>query len=398
MMYVLMCWISPTRRKWYDQNPSQDTLASLAAASAILANPNEKRGPSRPKQHKRSHSNMLRSMVGGSKRTDEEARITVHISDILGRQKYIIKLCRALMLFGAPTHRLEEYLRMMARVLEIQGQFLYLPGCMIISFDDIATHTTEVKLVRAPQAVNLGKLKDTHEIYKEVLHDVISVGEATARLDQMLNEVERKLYVWSRVFMYGVASATVAPFAFNGRWIDLPICFILGCLVGWLQLIVAPMSDVYRPLSEVGAAVLTSFAARAFGSIQYQGEDLFCFSALAQSAIVLILPGYLVLCAALELQSQALIPGSIRMVYAIIYSLFLGFGITIGTAVWGLIDSSATSSTTCSNGLNTYWHFLFVPIFAFCLTYINHAKWKQMPVMVCWLFLNPLPRVITVAT
>lgn len=55
---------------------------------------------------------------------------------------------------------------MSARVLEIDGQFLYIPGCMIISFDDVSTHTTEVKLVKAPQGVDLGKLKDIHEIYK----------------------------------------------------------------------------------------------------------------------------------------------------------------------------------------------------------------------------------------
>jgi uncharacterized membrane protein YjjP (DUF1212 family) len=55
-----------------------------------------------------------------------------------------------------------------ARVLEIDGQFLYIPGCMIISFDDASTHTTEVKLVKSVQGVDLGKLKDVHEIYKEV--------------------------------------------------------------------------------------------------------------------------------------------------------------------------------------------------------------------------------------
>ena len=67
-------------------------------------------------------------------------------------------------------------MRMTARVLEIDGQFLYLPGCMIISFDDASTHTTEVKLVRSTQGVDLGKLRDTHEIYKEVVHDVVGVG------------------------------------------------------------------------------------------------------------------------------------------------------------------------------------------------------------------------------
>ncbi|KAK9768941.1 putative Threonine/serine exporter-like N-terminal domain-containing protein [Seiridium cardinale] len=371
---------TPTRRKWYDQNGSTSTLASLAAASAILANPNEKRhhNPARPK-HKKTPSGKIRSMMSNRPRMEEEARITIHVANILKRQEFIIKLCKALMMYGAPTHRLEEYLRMMARFLEIDGQFLYLPGCMIISFDDMSTHTTEVKIIRSQQGVNLGKLKDAHEIYKEVLHAVVEVDEAIARLDELL-KAKDKFNPWLRVLMYGFASATVAPFAFSARPIDMPICFLLGSFLGFLQLIVAPKSDVYNNVFEIGAAVVTSFLARAFGSIR--GGELFCFSAIAQSSICLILPGYLVLCAALELQSRAIVPGSIRMVYAIIYSLFLGFGITIGTAIYGWIDENATSSTSCSNTIDTHWNFLFVPAFAFCLTYVNQAKWKQMPVMI----------------
>ncbi|KAK6221596.1 hypothetical protein LQW54_001368 [Pestalotiopsis sp. IQ-011] len=380
--------VTPTRRKWYDQNNgSSSTLASLAAASAILANPNEKRhrnpaGPSGSQtprhKHKRSASGKFRGMVGRP-RMEEEARITIHVANILKRQEFIIKLCRALMMYGAPTHRLEEYLRMMARFLEIDGQFLYLPACMIISFDDMSTHTTEVKIIRSAQGVNLGKLKDAHEIYKEVLHAVIEVDEAIARLDELIKGKDH-FPPWTRVLMYGLASATVAPFAFDGRPIDMPICFLLGSFIGFLQLIVAPRSDVVNNVFEIGAAVVTSFIARAFGSIR--GGELFCFSAIAQSSICLILPGYLVLCAALELQSKAIVPGSIRMVYAIIYSLFLGFGITIGTAIYGWIDDNATSETSCKNTLDSHWNFAFVPAFAFCLTYVNQAKWKQMPVMV----------------
>jgi uncharacterized membrane protein YjjP (DUF1212 family) len=44
-------------------------------------------------------------------------------------------------------------MRMTARVLEIESSYLYLPGTMIVSFDDTTTHTTEVKLVRASQGV-----------------------------------------------------------------------------------------------------------------------------------------------------------------------------------------------------------------------------------------------------
>lgn len=59
-----------------------------------------------------------------------------------------VKLCRLLIRYGAPTHRLESYMRTSAYSLGIGGQFLYIPGCMIISFDDENTHTAEVKLVR----------------------------------------------------------------------------------------------------------------------------------------------------------------------------------------------------------------------------------------------------------
>ncbi|RYP21525.1 hypothetical protein DL765_002161 [Monosporascus sp. GIB2] len=388
--------VTPTRRRWYDQNKSQDTLANLVEASARLGSfaatpgarpsvvspqdsgtpPDSQGRPKRPK-HKRTHSN--RFMNFGRPRMEDEIKITIHIAETLSRQKYIIKLCRALMLFGAPTHRLEEYLQMTARVLEIDGQFLYLPGCMIISFDDRSTHTTEVKIVRSAQGIELGKLKDVHEIYKEVLHDVISVDEATDRLSKVM-ESKDKYHRWLRVMVFGLASATVAPFGFEGRLIDMPMCFLLGCFVGWLQLIVAPASTVYNNVFEVTATIVTSFAARALGSIR--GGGLFCFSAMAQSSIALILPGWLVLCSALELQSKALVPGSIRMVFAIIYSLFLGFGITVGTVLYGLIDRNAVSETHCRDPMPSFMNFLFVPLFTLCLAFVNQAKWKQMPVQV----------------
>lgn len=208
-------------RKWYNHKThSQDTLAGLIEASAILGAQGgiqspRKQGTSRPGMPKKSHSGKLidsaMSRMTGKPRLEDEIRITIHIAETLSRQKYLLKLCRALMSYGAPTHRLEEYMKMSSRVLEIDGQFLYIPGCMIISFDDVTTHTTEVKLVRSTQGVDLGKLKDIHEIYKEVVHDIIGVEEATQRLDLIIKQ-KPKHNPWLLVIVYGFASATVAPF------------------------------------------------------------------------------------------------------------------------------------------------------------------------------------------
>ena len=272
-----------------------------------------------------------------------------------------------------------EYMRMSARVLEIDGQFLYIPGCMIVSFDDAQTHTTEVKIVRTAQGIHLSKLNDVHEVYKEVIHDVINVEEAMGRLDAISKHPD--IYnKWIRVLVYGIASATVGPFAFGARPIDLPIAFLLGCVLGVLQLRLAPISDLYSNVSEVCAALITSFLARALGSIH--GGNLFCFSALAQSSITMILPGYAVLCGSLELQSKNMVAGSVRMVYAVLYSFFLGFGITIGTTIYGAIDKGATSATTCDAAMPFWWKWIFVPPFTLAMIFINQGRWKQMPIMV----------------
>jgi uncharacterized membrane protein YjjP (DUF1212 family) len=282
---------TPSRKKWYHQEKaaqSQETLATLIGASTKLANPNDKKETDpRPRHHKRSSSGGILAKITKAKE-DQDVRIKVHVANILKRQQYIIRMCRALMLFGAPTHRLEEYLATTAKILEINSQFLYIPGCMLISFDDALTHTAEVKIVRTAQGVNLGKLKDTHEIYKEVLHDVISLDEALQRLDEVINAKDRH-NVWLCVFMYGAASTAVSVF-FSARLIDMPIIFALGCLLGILQLVISPLSKTYSTVFEISATILMSFLARAFGSIN--GGSLFCFSAIAQSAIAMILPGW----------------------------------------------------------------------------------------------------------
>lgn len=391
-------WTTPTsgvstpkreKVKWYKKDRNQSTSSLIGAASHLSAAgaPN--------------HSNRMMSAAakrrkqGGKPRLEDEIRVTVHIAEIIARHRFLMGLCRALMAYGAPTHRLEEYMAMTARVLEVDAQFLYLPGCMIIAFDDSTTRTTEFKLVRVAQAVDLSRLADTHSVYKNVVHDLIGVEEATKQLEDIMNRKSR-FPTWFLVFMYGLASATVGPFAFQARPIDMPISFILGCMLGFMQLVMAKKSALYSNVFEVCATVLTSFLARAFGSIRWGIVDgkqqyLFCFSGIAQSAIALILPGFLVLCSSLELQSHQMIAGSIRMVYAIIYSLFLGYGITVGVTIYGLLDGNANSNTSCPPWpiSNPYiQRFPFVVAMTIWNVIINQGKFKQAPVMMVIAFVG----------
>lgn len=391
-------WTTPTsgastpkreKVKWYNKDKNRSTSSLISAASNLTA-------AGAPSHASRMMSTAAkRRKQGGKPRLEDEIRVTVHIAEIIARHRYLMGLCRALMRFGAPTHRLEEYMAMTARVLEVDAQFLYLPGCMIMAFDDSTTRTTEFKLVRVAQGVDLGRLADTHSVYKNVVHDIIGVDEATKQLEEIMNRKPR-FPTWFLVFMYGLASATVGPFAFQARPIDMPISFILGCMLGFMQLVLAQKSALYSNVFEVCATVLTSFLARAFGSIRWGIVDgkqqyLFCFSGIAQSAIALILPGFLVLCSSLELQSHQMIAGSIRMVYAIIYSLFLGYGITVGVTIYGLMDGNANSNTSCPPWpiSNPYiQRFPFVIAMTVWIVIINQGKFKQVPVMMVIAFVG----------
>lgn len=87
-------------------------------------------------------------------------------------------------------------------------------------------------------------------------------------------------------------------------------------------------------------------------------------------------------CGSLELQSRNIVAGSVRMVYAVIYSLFLGFGITIGSAAYGGVDKYATTSITCQGTMPGWYAFLSVAPFTVCLIMINQGESKHMPLTI----------------
>jgi len=79
-----------------------------------------------------------------------------------------MKLTRAMMMFGGPTHRLQSQMMSAARVLDIQMSVLYLPDIALLSFDNNATGTSHIKLIRQGSAMDLGKLNGAFALYWKV--------------------------------------------------------------------------------------------------------------------------------------------------------------------------------------------------------------------------------------
>lgn len=268
-----------------------------------------------------------------------------------------------------------------AEVLGLHLQSFYVPGCMMISFNDSAWRSTDVHIVRCTQSLNLAKLYEVHGVYKDVIHGRIVTEQAVTRLDGILQSTNQ-FPRWFRVIVYEVASMCIGPVSYDARPIDLPMIFLLGTLLGFSDLILADRSELYAHIFEIFTTILISFFARALGSIKLPDDRSFCFSALCQASLVMILPGFIITNSALELQTKNIVAGSVRMVYSIIFTLFLAFGITIGTTIYGSLDSSATSALTCSSPWPFWWQIIFVPAFTLAWVIVNQAPWRKMPAMI----------------
>ena len=95
-------------------------------------------------------------------------QITRHVAEIVSRQEFILKLARAMMMFGGPTHRMQALIMATAKVLDIQLSCMYLPDVMLISFDDPSTSTSNIKFIRQGSALDIGKLQEANELYWKV--------------------------------------------------------------------------------------------------------------------------------------------------------------------------------------------------------------------------------------
>ena len=96
------------------------------------------------------------------------AQITRHVAEIVSRQEFILKLARAMMMFGGPTHRLQAQMQAAGKVLDTPLSCMYLPDVMLISFEDQSTSTSSIKFIRQGSALDIGKLQEANELYWKV--------------------------------------------------------------------------------------------------------------------------------------------------------------------------------------------------------------------------------------
>ena len=75
-------------------------------------------------------------------------KITRHLAHVIQQEEFLLKLTRAMMMFGGPVHRLQSQVQSAGRMLDVELSLLYLPDVTLISFNDSSSGTSHIKLIR----------------------------------------------------------------------------------------------------------------------------------------------------------------------------------------------------------------------------------------------------------
>jgi len=100
-----------------------------------------------------------------------EDRSCFHILYQFDKEDFIVRLGKALYLYGSPTFRTEATLRSVSKLLGIQGEFASFPTLILLSFSNYKTNETlnsENHLLLTPTGYNLGKLEEVVQITYEL--------------------------------------------------------------------------------------------------------------------------------------------------------------------------------------------------------------------------------------
>lgn len=165
------------------------------------------------------------------------------------RHEFLLKLARALMTFGAPSHRIESQLVAAARIIEVEAEFIHLPGIIICSYGDQELGGSETHFVKCGGRLALGSLHKVHLIYRSVVHDDISAKQAAEQLEALLKAPPPYTTLF-RCFLAFCLSALICPLAFGGSFVDMWLAGLAAFLLCYLQLCVAQKSALYANVFE----------------------------------------------------------------------------------------------------------------------------------------------------
>ncbi|KAI8998127.1 hypothetical protein BC832DRAFT_518881, partial [Gaertneriomyces semiglobifer] len=285
---------------------------------------------------------------------------------------FLMMLAKSFARYGAPSHRIEYQVELVAFTLEQPTSVAVIPGVMWISFGD-EDHNSSCHLIKVSQGYNLNKLSLVNKLCYAMVHGEIDAASAVDELTDIANAPSYP--DWYDCVTFPIVAFTICLVGFGGHWLDSGMAAALALIVGLLSYLVHLIPFL--------AAFICSFLSRAVMILLAKdNSEGFCYNhvPIVLSAIVMLLPGLQITTAIIEISTRNMVSGTVRIFSGLFHATMLGFGISTGRSVvfWG--DHVPDElSTHCGPAPSIFWNFLFFPPLCLAFIYNFQCHRRQFP-------------------
>lgn len=280
---------------------------------------------------------------------------------------FVLRLGRALHVYGIPAHRLEEVMGKAAERLGLQGQFFSTPTAIFASFGRQDEQRTFLMRV-TPGEVNLGKIAELDDVTTGVLRGALDPGEGSKQIDRILAEPHHYGAALTTI-AFSLASAAASRFL-GGGVKEIAASALIGFVIGLLSLLVGKYQSLGKVFEFMAAGAASALA----------GSFTFVFGAYAVSnatlaGLIVLMPGLTLTIALIELSTRNLSSGTSRLSGAFVIFLSIGFGVAVGGAIANLLLGEPAVARSAP--MPAWTEALALVTMPIALTILLRAQWRD---------------------
>ena len=288
---------------------------------------------------------------------------------------FILELGRGLHEAGAPSHRIEDAMSVLAQRLGVTGQFFTTPTSIFASFGPPEEQRTALLRVE-PAGVNLERLSLLDDLIREVEEGRREPEDAIVRLRAIGTAPDRYGPLLS-IACFGFSAAAVARFL-GGGWPEIGAAAAIGLQTGVLAQLAArrpAVARVFEWVAALGAALAALVWAALIGPLVPLNAAL--------SGLIVLVPGLSLAVAFTELSTRNLVSGTARLAGAAMTILAIGFGLALGSRLQPLVGAAALSMPRAPLPPWTEWLALAVSPFALAVLFRARPRDIAMVLAAC---------------
>ena len=280
-------------------------------------------------------------------------------------QSFTVKLGRALHRYGAPTHRLEEAMTLIAARLGVPGQFFATPTAIFSSFGEGEQQQTILTRVD-PGEVNLCKLTELDEILSGAVRGELDPAAGESLVDAILAAPPR--YGALPLTLAFTLTSTAAARFFGGGPRELIAALAVGLVTGLL----ASAAERSQLVGRIFVP-LAAFAASLLATALYAVAPYSVYIATLGGLIVLV-PGLTLTVAMTEIATRHYVSGAARLLSAFALFMTIAFGVVLGARLGAALFGAPELTAPLALPPWTEWLALLVAPLTFTVLFQARAR------------------------